>query len=115
MASHQATPTFSRKGKRFFITALEKHADLSALLNEIQFVFRNPQTYEVVLYFKERFRLFPNIITPLACAIHHIRRSGRDIRVLETFDELEETGYLNAETYVPPDGELLMPAGKVWK
>lgn len=115
MAPPPYIPTFSRKGKRFFITSLEKHSDLSALLNEIQFVFRNPQTYEVVLYFKERFRPFPNIVTPLACAIDHIRRSGRDVRVLETFDELEETGYLNVETCAPSDGELLMPAGKVWK
>lgn len=115
MAPPPFTPAFIRKGKRFFITSLEKHPDLSALLNEIQFVFRNPQTYEVVLYFKERFRPFPNIVTPLACAIDHIRRSGRDVRVLETFDELEDTGYLNAETFAPPDGELLMPAGKVWK
>jgi len=115
MAAHEFSDAFSRKGKRFFITSLEKHPDLSALLNEIQFVFRNPQTYEVVLYFKERFRPFPNIVTPLACAIDHIRRSGRDVRVVETFDELEETGYLNVETFAPPDGELLMPAGKVWK
>ena len=47
--------------------------------------------------------------------LDHIRRSGRNVRVLETFDELEETGYLNAETFLPPDGELLIPAGRVWK
>jgi hypothetical protein len=115
MLPHQSNPAFSRKGKLFFITSLEKHRDLSTLLNEIQFVFRNPQTREVVLYFKERFRPFPNIITPLACAIDHIRHTGRNVRVLETFDELEETGYLNVETFTPPEDGHLMPAGRVWK
>lgn len=115
MLPRQSPLSFSRKGKLFFITALETHRDLSALLGEIQFLFRNPQTYEVVLYFKQRFRPFPNIMTPLACAIDHIRQTGRNVRVLETFEELEETGYLTPKTFAPSDGELLMPAGCVWK
>lgn len=115
MPAFLPSPSFNRKGKRFFITSLEKHHDLSALLNEIQFVFRNPQTREVVLYFKERFRPFPNIIVPLACAIDHIRRTGRNVRVNETFDELEETGYLNVEAFAPPEDGQLMPAGRVWR
>ncbi len=115
MPTFQPSSAFSRKGKLFFITALEKHHDLSALLNEIQFVFNNPQTREVVLYFKQRFRPFPNIIVPLACAIDHIRRTGRNVRVNETFDELEETGYLKATTFAPIENEFLMPAGRVWK
>lgn len=115
MPPFQPSPAFNRKGKLFFITSLEKHRDLSALLNEIQFVFRNPQTREVVLYFKQRFRPFPNIVVPLACAIDHIRRTGRNVRVNETFEELEETGYMNTKTFTTPDDGLLMPAGRVWK
>lgn len=112
--SHPAS-AFSRKGKRFFITSLEKHRDLSALLAEFEFVFKNPQSHEVVLYFKERFRPFPNIVAPLACAIEHLRRKGRTVRVNETFDELEETRYLDPRAARPEQLPGTSPAGAVWK
>lgn len=115
MLPRQSPLSFSRKGKLFFITSLETHRDLSALLGEIQFLFRNPQTYEVVLYFKERFRPFPNIVAPLACAIDHIRKTGRNVRVLETFTELEETCYLSPKIFVPTEDEHRVPVGCVWK
>lgn len=106
---------FTRKGKLFFIHSLEKAPHLSALLAEIEFVFKNPQTREVVLYFKERFRPFPNIVTPLACAIEHLRRNGRNVRTNETFDELEETSYLKPMGVA--SGQLVEtdPVGKVWR
>ena len=48
----QSANAFTRKGKLFFIHSMEKVQHLSALLAEIEFVFKNPQTLEVVLYFK---------------------------------------------------------------
>jgi hypothetical protein len=111
----QPSSSFVRKGKLFFIDNLERSADLSALLGEIEFVFKNPQTREVVLYFKTRFRPFPNIATPLACAIDHLRRTGRVVRINETFDELEETSYSAPMTLaleIPADE---VPVGKVWR
>lgn len=115
MSKPYESAAFTRKGKRFFITSLEKHRDLSALLCEIEFVFKNPQTREVVLYFKERFRPFPNILVPLACAIDHLRRNGRNVRVQETFDELEETSYLIPRTANTDQLAGISPAGLVWK
>lgn len=112
---YESRLAFTRKGKLFFITSLEKHRDLSALLAEIEFVFKNPQTREVVLYFKERFRPFPNILVPLACAIDHLRRIGRNVRVNKTFDELEETCYLNPRVAKPVELPGMSPAGLVWK
>ena len=116
MASQlQSASSFTRKGKLFFITSLEKAQHLSALLAEIEFVFKNPQTREVVLYFKERFRPFPNVVTPLACAIEHLRRSGRNVRVVQTFDELEETSYLKPEGLGAPGPTASSPVGRVWR
>lgn len=112
---YESPLAFTRKGKLFFITALEKHRDLSALLAEIEFVFKNPQTREVVLYFKERFRPFPNILVPLACAIDHLRRNGRNVRVNKTFDELDETCYLSPRVAKPDELPGMSPAGLVWK
>jgi hypothetical protein len=112
---YESPSSFTRKGKLFFITSLEKHRDLSALLGEIEFVFKNPQTREVVLYFKERFRPFPNIVVPLACAIDHLRRNGRIVRVNETFDELEETGYMSPRAVTPDELPEMSPGGLVWK
>jgi anti-sigma regulatory factor (Ser/Thr protein kinase) len=114
-SSLPSASAFTRKGKLFFIQSLEKALHLSALLAEIEFVFKNPQTREVVLYFKKRFRPFPNIVTPLACAIEHLRRNGRNVRTNETFEELEETNYLKplgvaSEPLVEAD-----PVGKVWR
>lgn len=110
-----ATPAFTRKGKLFFITSLERHRDLSALLADVEFVFKNPQTREVVLYFKQRFRPFPNIVTPLACAIEHLRRNGRNVRVNETFAELEETNYLRPQRASPSAMPAADIAGRVWR
>lgn len=107
--------SFSRKGKLFFIQKLEKAQHLSALLAEIEFVFKNPQTREVVLYFKEKFRPFPNIVTPLACAIEHLRKNGRNVRTNETFDELEETSYLRPMAVASQQLEETQPVGKVWR
>jgi hypothetical protein len=107
-------PSFARKGKLFFISSLEKHGDLSSLLAEIEFVFKNPQTREVVLYFKQRFRPFPNVIVPLACAIDHLRRSGRNVRVNDTFGELEETGYISPHRIEAPESIKKCPEGIVW-
>ncbi len=112
---YEAPESFTRKGKLFFITSLEKHRDLSALLSDIDFVFKNPQTREVVLYFKERFRPFPNIVVPLACAIDFLRSKGRTIRINKTFDELEETRYLNPLLAQPDGATGFSPAGFVWK
>jgi anti-sigma regulatory factor (Ser/Thr protein kinase) len=106
---------FTRKGKLFFIHSLEKAQHLSALLAEIEFVFKNPQTREVVLYFKERFRPFPNIVTPLACAIEHLRRNGRNVRTNETFEELEETSYLKPMGVASGQQVETDPVGKVWR
>lgn len=114
-APYESPLAFTRKGKLFFITSLEKHRDLSALLAEIEFVFKNPQTREVVLYFKERFRPFPNILVLLACAIDHLRRIGRNVRVNKTFDELEETCYLNPRVAKPVELPGMSPTGLVWK
>ena len=111
----QSASSFTRKGKLFFITSLEKAQHLSALLAEIEFVFKNPQTREVVLYFKERFRPFPNVVTPLACAIEHLRRNGRNVRVVKSFDELEETSYLKPEGLGAPGPTASSPVGRVWR
>lgn len=112
---YESPLAFTRKGKLFFITSLEKHRDLSALFAEIEFVFKNPQTREVVLYFKERFRPFPNILVPLACAIDHLRRNGRNVRVNKTFDELDETCYLSPRVAKLDELPGISPAGLVWK
>ena len=111
----QSVGAFTRKGKLFFINSLEKAPHLSALLAEIEFVFKNPQTREVVLYFKERFRPFPNIVTPLACAIEHLRRNGRNVRTIETFDELEDTSYLTPMAVASDHPIEASPVGKVWR
>ncbi len=112
---YESPLAFTRKGKLFFITSLEKHRDLSALLGEIEFVFKNPQTRKVVLYFKECFRPFPNILVPLACAIDYLRCNDRLVRVNETFDELEETGYRSPRVAKPDELPGMSPAGLVWK
>jgi hypothetical protein len=111
------TPTqaFHRKGKLFFIQHLEKHRDLSALLADIEFVFKNPQTREVVLYFQQKFRPFPNIVAPLSCAIDHLRRSGRNVRVNASSGELEETSYLEPRVLDAASSSATESVGRVWK
>ena len=111
----QATQAFTRKGKLFFIAALEKHRDLSALLAEMAFVFKNPQTREVVLYFRQRFRPFPNILVPLACAIDHLRRGGRLVRINETFEELDDTAYADARIARSSEMSSRDLVGRVWR
>lgn len=106
---------FTKKGKRFFIESLERHQDLAALLREIAWVFNNPQTYEVVLYYKSSFRPFPNILAPLACAIDHLRDRGKTVRVIETYEEIEVCRYQAPLTVKTDIQELLSPVGRVWR
>ena len=102
-----------QKGKRIFIDSLERHKDLSDLLARIEHLFRNPQTYEVVLYFRRTFRPFPNVLAPLASALAHIQASGRAVRVLTEFPELRETNCLSPRAF-HADSES-NPCGRVWR
>ena len=112
MPASQVVP-IEQKGKRIFIDVLEKHKHLGDLLARIEHLFRNPETREVVFYFREPFRIFPNVIAPLASAIAEIRREGRDVRVLMEFDDLRETNYFYPLSY---DAELdADPHGRVWR
>ena len=101
-----------QKGKRVFIDSLERHKDLSDLVGRIEHLFRNPETREVVLYFRERFRTFPNILAPLSSAISAIHRSGRKVRILEDFPELLETNVFEPVPFDPAIHDN--PCGKVW-
>ena len=102
-----------QKGKLVFIDSLERHKDLSDLVGRIEHPFRNPETREAVLYFRERFRTFPNILAPLASAISWIRRSGRKVRIVKNFPELLES---NVFEPVPFDPAIHRnPCGKVWR
>lgn len=106
---------FDKKGKRFFIDSLERPQDLGPLLREITFVFRNPQTRDVALYFKQDFRPFPNILAPLAAAMEFIRRHGRQIRVLETHPGIESCRYQDPLTVARDQHALEAPVGRVWQ
>ena len=101
-----------QKGKRVFIDSLERHKDLSDLVGRIEHLFRNPETREVVLYFRERFRTFPNILAPLAAAISAIQKSGRQVRILKDFPELLESNVFEPVSFDP--GIHDNPCGKVW-
>lgn len=101
-----------QKGKRVFIDSLERHKDLSDLIGRIEHLFRNPETREVVLYFRERFRTFPNILAPLASAIGQIRRSGRQVRIIKDFPELLESNVFSPTPFDPTNHQV--PCGKVW-
>lgn len=102
-----------QKGKRIFIDSLERQKDLSDLLARIEHLFRNPQTHEVVLYFREKFRLFPNVMAPLASALAQIKAEGRAVKVLKHFPDLLETNFLES---TPFDPDLnASPCGRVWR
>lgn len=106
---------FDRKGKRFFIDDLERPQDLGPLLRGISYVFKNPQTKDVALYFKRDFRPFPNILTPLAAAIEFSRRNGRQIRVLETQPAIESCRYQSPLRINTDRHAAFTPAGRVWQ
>ena len=97
----QVRNPIEQKGKRVFIDSLERHKDLSDLFGRIEHLFRNPETREVVLYFRERFRTFPNIIAPLASAISQVRRSGRQVRIVRDFPELLESNVFSPTSFDP--------------
>lgn len=101
-----------QKGKRVFIDSLERHKDLSNLIGRIEHLFRNPETREVVLYFRERFRTFPNILAPLASAIGEIHRKGRQVRIIKTFPEILNSNVFDPIPYDPAIHDN--PCGKVW-
>ena len=111
-AIHHEVP-IEQKGKRIFINSLERHKDLSHLLGRIEHLFRNPDTREVVLYFRQRFRPFPNILAPLAGALEKIRNDGRAARVLLDFPELLETNCLSPQVFDPEVDQD--PCGRVWR
>ena len=102
-----------QKGKRIFVDSLERHKDLSSLLGRIEHLFRNPETREVVLYFRRTFRPFPNVLVPLASALDKIRSNGRSARVLLDFPELLETNCLLPRAFNPKTDKN--PCGRVWK
>jgi STAS-like domain of unknown function (DUF4325) len=110
--SNQVIP-IEQKGKRIFVDVLESHKHFGDLLRRIEHLFRNPATREVVFYFRLPFRLFPNVVAPLASVVAQIRRQGRSVRVLEEFDDLRDTNYFYPLSY---DAELdVNPHGKVWR
>lgn len=105
-----------RKGKRIFISHLETYDDLAELYTYIRWILHNPQTYEVVLYFKEKFRPFPNIIAALAATIELLRHQGKKVSVKNEIEELSATHFDSPLSANESNDKVLPnPAGIVWR
>lgn len=107
----------ARKGKRVFVNVLERHEDVGQLVRYVSFILNNPETRNVVLYFPKRFRLFPNIVVPLACLLDFLKDVGVKVTLHTEYSELVDTACFSP---IPIGNASLeastsAPAGIVWK
>lgn len=111
-----ADQRIARKGKRLFVTAFETHEDIGTLAKLTSWILHNPQTNNVVLYFPQHFRVFPNTIAPLACMVDHLRGSGVKVTIHSEFPELDETSFDSPLLPTPENlSEMARPSGIVWR
>lgn len=54
------------QGKVIHVRALERHTDLRALILSCDRILRNPNAKEIIFVFDGKFRIFPNMMAPLA-------------------------------------------------
>lgn len=105
-----------RKGKRIFVNALETHEDIGTLARLVRWIIHNPQTRNVVLYFPNHFRVFPNVIAPLACMLDHLRDQGVKVTIHNDVVDLAQSQFdaplSPTITHAEPPAN---PSGVVWK
>lgn len=111
-----ADQRIARKGKRLFVNAFESHEDIGTLAKLTSWILHIPQTNNVVLYFPQHFRVFPNTIAPLACMVDHLRSSGVKVTIHSEVPELDETCFDSPLLPTPENfSEMARPSGIVWK
>ena len=64
------------QGKVIHIHALERHTDLRSLNFYFDCILRNPNAKEIILVFEDDFRIFPNMMAPLAAMICFLEEVG---------------------------------------
>lgn len=63
------TERVEAQGKVIHVRALERHTDLRALVLSCDRILRNPNAKEIIFVFDGRFRIFPNMMAPLAALL----------------------------------------------
>jgi hypothetical protein len=58
------------------VQALERHTDFRALNFHCDWLLRNPNTKEIILIFENGFRIFPNMMAPLASLLSFLESVG---------------------------------------
>lgn len=105
----------ARKGKRIFVNVLETHQDVGQVTRHVSFILNNPQTRNVVLYFPTRFRIFPNIIAPLACLLDFLKEVGVKITIHTDNSELMDSACFEPKLVEQTGDHQTTISGVVWK
>jgi hypothetical protein len=63
------TERVEAQGKVIHVRALERHTDLRALVLSCDRILRNPNAKEIIFVFDGSFRIFPNMMAPLAALL----------------------------------------------
>lgn len=114
----QNSPTpnknFYLDGSTLYIKKLERPMDINPLIKYIGILLQN--NTELTIEFTEKFRIFPNIITPLAAAIDFLKSNGKSIYIDDSVDpsitrtRLKSPADINNET-----DKKGSPHNKIWK
>lgn len=64
------------KGKVIHVQALERHTDFRTLNFHCDWLLRNPNAKEIIFVFEDGFRIFPNMMAPLASLLCFLESVG---------------------------------------
>lgn len=79
------------QGKIIHIHALERHTDLRSLNFYCDCILRNPNAKELVFVFEEDFRIFPNMMAPLAAMICFLEEVGIKAKIHDKHPTLHKS------------------------
>ena len=64
------------QGNSVHINALERHTDLRSVNYYLDGILSDPRTKELTISFEQDFRVFPNMMAPLAAILHFLHEVG---------------------------------------
>ena len=102
------------QGKKIFVNALEQHIDLNAVVHQCAWLLRNPNAKEILLIFEQDFRIFPNMMAPLAALVEFLHEVNVKPKIHVKHPTLQDCSVFEPQrvkNYSPRSD----PSNLVWK
>lgn len=101
-------------GKVIHVRALERHTDLRAMTFLCDWLLRNPNAKEIIFVFEEGFRIFPNMMAPLAALLCFLDSVGIRTKIHNNHPSIAESNVFSPARCVPAE-ERSDPSNIVWE